>query len=250
MTFLYGDEEVAEETQVDAEAEGNDAEGAQPTVEELLASRPDLAEAIARQAQSEADKRLAAYQAKLDRERRAAEKNLTAQQRAKKLEEALDEGDTDTAKSLASEEKLRRAARIEVLGEIEDVIKTHPYFAAELGEDTVAALFNKTLQENGTLIDWLVQLSDEKQTRQVTKLREDIQAELQKEFDAKLVEAGVEIRSNDDTEGRSISEALVKGGSAAGRGKGLIQAAADGADVPFKDLLAELRKGGFDPLSP
>lgn len=238
-----GEDTAAEETQSTQETK-------QPTLDEVLGT-PEAQEKIARMVQSEADKRFARHLAK-QREDSIRSQQTEAQRRAEAEEqELLNKGDFESYGRTAAQRRaiavVEKQAIEKVAAAIENAFKTDKTIVAEIGEDRIAELWDETYKEQGDVIDYMQKLLGERQTRTTKKEIEKARKELEEEFEAKLKEAGVEVRSKNEEEGKAPVEAIAKGTPATGMtDTQLIAAYADGRDVDMGAVRKALKRQGIE----
>jgi len=173
-----------------------------------------------RQLQSLKDKEAA----RIERQYRDRQKN-EADRRRRESEQAdfdalLDSEDYDSigrkqADSVREQRRTAEAARM-VSGYIEDVLKEHPQFR-DLGEDTIESIYEQVKSSGkGTVVDFMVALSNEHGDRRVKRETDTIRKSLLDEMDARLAEHGLISRSRDDEEGNAPSGAVSRASGASG----------------------------------
>jgi hypothetical protein len=99
------------------------------------------------------------------------------------------------AEAIKRERTMREAAN-EVSGTIEGVLADHPEFRV-LGVDKVEEIRQDTASKGGTVVDFMMALSAEKQNRAVGSAVEQATEKFGKEMDARFASHGLEKRERD-----------------------------------------------------
>ena len=184
------------------------------TDEQIEALKSD--ERFQRVVQSEADKKTATIEKRLKTEQQSQIASLRQRQQADELQSLVDAEDYEglgqrRAEEIKKQRTLSEAAA-QISGTIEGVLTEHPEFRV-LGNDKVEEIRQATADKGGTVVDFMVALSNARQTLAVGSAVEQASVGLLKEVDARLVSAGLKKRSEE-----SGPDANVSGASGTARG--------------------------------
>ena len=249
-----GEIEDTEDTSTDDAGSTNDGGTTpavvKPTLDEVLSDEEAKAE-FDKRVQVEADRR---FENARRKEAARTRKESAAQERERVAREEWDlaqRGDHEAlgerrAEQLTKQETLVEAAKT-VAGFIEEALYEHPDIVRVIGSEKISDVAKRTQASGGDIVDFTAALVAAATEGMLSA--EDIDAKIAEAVEAKLKEAGVSTRSNKDDDGESPAEDLIKpSGAGGGSGRSIIDRAGDGEDVPFDQLLAELRKAGINPL--
>lgn len=183
---------------------------------EALMKDDRFKELFSKEVQSEKDKAVATISKRQTQERQSEIAKLRQQREQDELERLVDSGDTEElgqrqAETIRRQRTMRDAAS-QVSGTIEGVLAEHPEFRV-LGNEKIEEIRQDLVGKGGTVVDFMVALSNERQS-QAVKVAAEAAAEVAlKEVDARLVEAGLKKRSEEKGTDENVSGA---GGTAGG----------------------------------
>ena len=159
--------------------------------------------------QSEADKRQAAFEKRAQKEQAERFAALRRTREEEELMSLVDKEDYEglgerTAQSIRQRKALADAAS-QVSGAIEGVLKEHPEYRV-LGEDKINEIFDDVRGRGGSVIDFMLGLSEAKFQKQVGTYAEQTRLDTRKEMEAFLIENNLLKRSASAEDSGAISE--------------------------------------------
>lgn len=199
--------------------------------------------------QSEADKRQATYERRMQVDRRDEMARLRQQREDAELMELVDADDTQglgerAAESLRQRRQLAETAEL-LSGAQENVLKEHPEFQV-LGGVKIDEIFQGVKEKKGSVIDFMLALTNEKQKLAFSPLLEEATEKMGKELDARLVEAGLKKREEEESTDESVSGSTPRKTDATGD-DALIERWNEGdPSVTREQVLPILRKRGIE----
>jgi len=173
-------------------------------------------ERFQRMVQSEADKKTATIEKRMKQDRQEETARFRQQRQDDELQSLVDAEDYEglgqrQAETIKRQRTMRDAAS-QVSGTIEGVLAEHPEFRI-LGNDKIEEIRQGLVDKGGTVVDFMVALANERQTKVVGDVAKQAAAEAVKEVDARLVEAGLKKRSEEKGPDENVSGA---GGTSGG----------------------------------
>jgi len=173
-------------------------------------------ERFQRMVQSEADKKTATIEKRMKQDQQAETVRFRQRRQDDELQSLVDAEDYEglgqrQAESIKQQRTMRDAAS-QISGTIEGVLAEHPEFRV-IGTDKIEELRQGLVDKGGTVVDFMVALSNERQSKAVGDAIKQATDAAMTEVDARLVEAGLKKRSEEKGTDENVSGA---GGTAGG----------------------------------